>query len=72
MNNVDKISKEVRLVLDSSKDLLVKNLLESVSKGILTINNEQMETVVSILNMSLDEGYLRAIPSFQNSIKKYL
>ena len=72
MNTLDKLSRDVKLLIDSSKDLLSTNLVNASRNSNLDLTEKQLSTVIQILNFSLDEAYQRALPTYQNSIKKYI
>lgn len=71
MNNVDKATRDSRILIESAKDTVTKNLVLSARNETVSLTKTQLETIISIVNLSFDEGYQRALPSFQNAIKKY-
>lgn len=71
MNTVDKITKESKLLIDSAKDTLTTNLVAAMKSGTLDLREDQVSRLVTLINASLDQGYQKAIPVFQSSIKKY-
>jgi hypothetical protein len=72
MNTVDKISRDAKLVVESVKDSLVKNLTTTVYNKQLDLNEHQLAEVVRLIELSTDEGYQRSLNVFQNTVKKYL
>jgi hypothetical protein len=72
MNNVDKVSKDVKNIVESIKDLSSANLLNAVRSNSVQLDELQLSRIIAVVNMSLDEGFQRALPSFQNSVKKYV
>ena len=71
MNNIDKTAKDARILLDSAKDTVAKNLLAAAKSDTVSLTKAQLEKIIAIVNLSFDEGYQKALPSFQSSIKKY-
>lgn len=71
MNNVDKISRDSRILIDSAKDTVGANIVSMVKSNALNLEPAQLEKILSVINISLDEGYQKALPYYQNSIKKY-
>lgn len=69
MNIVDKISRDTKLVTDSVKDTVVSNVV--TSREDLSLTEEQLQKLVTVISLSVDQGYQRALPFFQNSIKKH-
>ena len=70
MNQVDKISKEALNLLKYAKDTAVTNLASANSNGQLEykLTDEQLLSVVSLLDSSLSQGYQKALPSFQSKV----
>lgn len=71
MNNVDKISRDSKILIDSAKDTVGANIVSMVKSNALNLEPAQLEKILSVINISLDEGYQKALPYYQNSIKKY-
>jgi|LauGreDrversion4_2_1035121.scaffolds.fasta_scaffold01063_12 hypothetical protein len=71
MNNTDKVLKESRILVDSAKDTVAKNLLIAARSNTVSLTEDQLSKLISIVNISLDESYQRALPVFSTSIKKY-
>ena len=72
MNNVDKVTRDSRILVDSAKDTVTKNLVLAARNDTVSLTKSQLETIISIVNLSFDEGYQRALPAFQNAIKKFV
>lgn len=72
MNSVDKISRDSKILIDSAKDTVAKNLLEAAQNSIVDLNQEQLEKILSIVSVSLDMGYQRSLTVYQNMIKKHI
>ena len=72
MNTVDKISRDAKLVVDSVKDSVVKNLTTTVHNKKLDLTDRQLAEVVKLIELSVNEGYQRSLNVFQNTVKKYL
>ena len=72
MNNVDKVLKSTKILSESAKDLASKNLLQAMTSGVITVDEAQLARIISVVNLSIDESYLRAVPSVQAAIKKAL
>jgi hypothetical protein len=72
MNTVDKISRDAKLVVDSVKDSVVKNLTSTVYNKQLDLTENQLFEVVKLVEISVNEGYQRSLNVFQNTVKKYL
>lgn len=71
MNNIDKISADSRILIDSAKDTVGINFLSLVSSREINLEPHQVEKILNIINISIDEGYQKALPYYQNTIKKH-
>ena len=71
MNKIDSITRDSRILIDSVKDSVSNNLLNSIKQGNLDLSEAQLSKVIMLVNLSADEGYQRAIGVFQNTLKKY-
>lgn len=72
MNEVDKIARETKTLLESVKDSFVTNIVNAVQSKTVQLDERQLEVIVAIANLSFDEGYQRAIPFFQRTVKNQL
>lgn len=72
MNSIDKISKDSKILIESAKDCISSNLISLVSRKELNLDSAQVEKILNVINVSLDEGYQKALPYYQNTIKKHL
>lgn len=69
MNITDKISKEVLNILDYSKEVVKTNLVTANdSKTFESLNSEQLERIVNVVNLSLSQGFQKALPNFQKAV----
>lgn len=71
MNQIDNITRDSKILVESAKDCITGNLLKSIQSSSLVLTEDQLKSVMKIVDLSLSEGYQRAIPVFQNTIKKY-
>lgn len=70
MNTVDKIIKDTRqIIVNSISDTLTKNLTSTA--GDVGLTNEQVSHTLRLVQISIDEGFQRSVPFFQNAIKRY-
>lgn len=72
MNNVDKISRDAKILIDSAKDTVSSNLVEALSSNLVDVSQDQLGKILSIVSTSLDSGYQKSLPVFQNMIKKHV
>jgi hypothetical protein len=72
MNNLDKITRDAKLLVDSARDAANTNIVKAAMDKKLNLNEYQIQEVLNLINASFDEGYQRAITVFQNTIKKHL
>ena len=72
MNEVDKVTRETKALVDSIRDTLAANILNATKNKTITLTEGQLQNIISIANLSVDEGYQRAIPHFQRSLKRKL
>lgn len=70
MNTVDKVTKEVKLVVDSAKDATVSNVIKYIRENSLQLTEVQVSGLLNLIGLSIDEGYQRSVTTFQNSVKK--
>jgi len=69
MNNIDRVSRDSKILIESAKDVTASNLLSAVGSKLLQLDEAQLSKVISVVNMSIDEGYMKALPTFQRSVK---
>ena len=72
MNEVDKVTRETKSLVDSIRDTLAANILSATKNKTITLTEGQLQNIISIANLSVDEGYQKAIPHFQRSLKNKL
>jgi|GEM_PF-6773819 len=74
MNQVDKISREALTLLQYAKDTSVANITVANSTGKLEpqLSPAQIHAVINLLELSLLQGYQRALPTFQRVVKDQL
>ena len=72
MNIHDSITKETQIIANSMKDSVNTSLFNALKEPTLGLKEDQLAKVLSLISLSLDQSYQRALPSFQNSIKKIL
>jgi hypothetical protein len=72
MNNTDRVAKDAKILIDSAKDTATSNFLSAVKSNTVRLSEDQLKAVLTILNISLDEGYQKAVPTFQNMVKTYV
>ena len=72
MNKIDKVTRETKLLIDSAKDTVASQLVDYLKSANVSLPNDQVSSVVSVVNLAIDTGYQKSIPTFQNSIKKHL
>lgn len=70
MNKVDKVTKESRVLIETAKDTVGHDLIQPFRER--GLSDEQITSVVKLVNLALDQAYQKAVPAFQNSIKKHL
>jgi len=72
MNEIDKISKDSRTLLESARDTFANNIVEAVKTKKFAVDEKSLQTIIAIANLSIDEGYQKALPSFQKSLRRTL
>jgi hypothetical protein len=74
MNQVDKISKETLNLLEYSKDVVKENLTTANVTGQLEpkLSDEHLKKVLHLVDVSMSQGYQKAIQSFQRNISTVL
>lgn len=72
MNNSDKVAKDAKILIDSVKDVVSTNLVTAARTGTVDLTEAQLSKILSVVGISVDEGYQRAVPTFQNMVKKYV
>lgn len=74
MNRIDKISKDALNLLAYSKDVAASNLTTANAKGNLDpkLTDEQVASVLSLVEHSLSQGFQKGLTSFQKSVEKTL
>lgn len=69
MNIVDKITSESRLIVDSVKDTLSRNIVSASRSKMIDLNEDQLNKLLNLVNVSLDEGYQKVLTSYQKKIR---
>lgn len=72
MNSLDLITRDSKILVDSARDCISGNLIKAVQSGDVSLNEDQIKSIISIINLSSTEGYQRALTVFQNTIKKHI
>lgn len=72
MNSVDKITRDAKILVNSARDTANSNLVQALTERKINVSEEQLREILKIMDMSFDEGYLKAATVFQNTIKKHL
>lgn len=71
MNTIDKISRDLGVVTDSFRDMIVARLVEARTSGAIELNDKQLTDVISLVELTAKESYQRVVPNFQKTISKY-
>ena len=69
MSKINIISREASQLINSVKDTTVNNLVRSVSENLMQLSEDQLTNIVNIITLSIDEGYQKALPSFQKTLQ---
>lgn len=72
MNSVDKITRDTKILLDSAKDTVTSNLMNAIRTREVEIPEAQLSRILTLVNSSIDQGYQKALTTYQNSIKKHM
>jgi hypothetical protein len=72
MNLVDKVTQSTRILLDSMKDTIEKNIMDAAKTGIVEITSEHMRRLLILVSTSAEDGYQRSLPTFQTKIKTHV
>lgn len=72
MNEVDKISRDAKTLIESTKDTFASNITNAVLAKKLSFDEKQLQTIIAVANLSIDEGYQKALPTFQKTVKRTL
>lgn len=72
MSKINNISREASQLINSVKDTTVNNLVRSVSENLMQLTEDQLTNIVNIITLSIDEGYQKALPSFQKTLQNSL
>lgn len=70
MNNVDKITRDAKILFDFTKDSLTKKLVLASSD--LGLTELQLGALTRLIEITVEESYQKSIPNYQNAIKKHL
>ena len=72
MSKINNISREASQLINSVKDTTINNLVRSVSENLMQLTEDQLTNIVNIVTLSIDEGYQKALPSFQKTLQNSL
>lgn len=71
MNNIDKISRDSKILIESVKDTTTNNLVTAIRSNEISIVESELSKLLTILSVSIDEGYQKSLPTYQNTIRKH-
>lgn len=69
MSNANKIIRDTKILADSVKDTLSANFLASVKNKTFSLSDDELSMLVRVMHASVDEGYQRALASYQKSVE---
>jgi len=69
MNPKDKISKSSWNLLDAIRDSVSANVATAVRSGQLKVEAQSVQSLLNLINASLDEGYHKGHKSFMKSVE---
>lgn len=72
MNIIDKITRDSKILVDSAKDAISKNITTAVLQKKLDLNERQLTEILNLIEVSSSEGYQKSLSVYQNTIKKHL
>lgn len=72
MNTVDKISKEVMNLTEYVKDVVKTNLTSNSTKAQFGLEENQLSSLIQLIEVSIATGAQRGLPNLQKSIKKII
>jgi hypothetical protein len=72
MSKINILAREASQLINSVKDTTINNVVRSVSENMIQLNEEQLANIVNIITLSIEEGYQKALPSFQRTLQNNL
>ena len=72
MNKINLLAREASQLINSVKDTTVNNIVRSVNENMIQLTEDQLTNIVNIITLSIDEGYQKALPSFQRILQNNL
>lgn len=72
MSKINILAREASQLINSVKDTTINNVVRSVSENMIQLNEEQLANIVNIIALSIEEGYQKALPSFQRTLQNNL
>ena len=72
MNPKDKINKAAWGLLEASKDIVSANVTMAIRSGQIKVESASAQTLLALINASLEEGYHKAHKSFAKSVDSAL
>lgn len=69
MNNVDKISREAKMLLDSTRDNVIAGLIDASRTGKINIEPSDLPSLVQVVNLIFEDSSQKSISYFQNKLK---
>jgi hypothetical protein len=70
MNNADKICKEALDLFTYSKDHAVKTIIDETFKGNLTLNENDLRTITTLVGSALENSFQKGFNSFHGQVQK--
>lgn len=69
MSNTNKLSKEVLNLSQFLKDTVRQNVTNHFLEGKLQLNENQLRSLLELLDSSIDSGTQKGLPNFQRTAK---
>lgn len=69
MSKINNLAREASQLINSVKDTTVNNIVRSVNENVVQISADQLANIVNIITLSIEEGYQKALPSFQRTLQ---
>jgi hypothetical protein len=72
MSKINILAREASQLINSVKDTTISNVVRSVNENMVQINEDQLANIINIIALSIEEGYQKALPSFQRTLQNNL
>lgn len=69
MRKVEKIARDAKVLTESARDVARDNIISAIRSKILKMDESQIPILLQLIEVSINDGYSKAVKSFQRSLE---